>query len=143
MIIKMIEDREGFEAAERLRCKVYDDEFHIRSDYNEDFNNNDLIILSAYVGDELVGSLYALPFLNRGLNIEQLFVKKEFQNNIDYRVGSSLLYYIEKHMDDIAQYKNITVSKLYISPSSDISERIYRTQGYMDTKLDGTLVKRI
>ena len=142
MEIRVMNSVEDYYKMEALRSDAFEFDNDISQYYLNKLNEDDILILAAYINGELAGGLYFLPFIsNRGI-IDQLFVKKKYQFS-DYHVGTTLLKYVEEHINDICEYFDTYIKTFIIEPSSDESEKVYRDNGYRDTALDGTLYKRI
>ena len=135
MVIKVLDE---VNASEMLRSEVYNYGDYISQYYINEFRTNNIIPIGAYLGNTLIGALYLTPHGN----IDQVFVKPEYQFS-NYHVGSSLLIYVEDHLNELLDYGDLLCGKLYISPTSDKAERVYKSLGYRGTRLDGTLSKRV
>ena len=128
---------------ERLRAEAfYHDSEIYTSIFSNRFYSNKMLIIAAYIGNELVGGLYFSPYLMRDGYVDQLFVREEYQNS-KYHIGTSLLKYVEKHIVELGEYFNQCFKRIYIEYNSPISKKVYLNAGYKYTRLDGTLVKRI
>jgi hypothetical protein len=143
MEIKLLDQKGILSEVEELRNDAFniDDEFSTDS-YKNRFKDHQLLILGAFIDGKLVGALYFSPFFSTNGYIEQLFVRKEFQN-CSFHVGTSLLQYLEDNIEDIEDYFKRYFTRLYIEYKNEKSERVYLNAGFRYTKLDGTLTKEI
>jgi len=143
MFIKVINPTENIDEIEKLRLDAfYHDPTIYSSVYADRFYKNRMMIIAAYINNELVGGLYFSPYLIKEGYVDQLFVKDEYQNS-KYHVGTSLLRYIEQHIQELSDYFDTCFKKIFIEYNSPISEKVYLNAGYRRTRLDGTLVKRL
>ena len=101
-----------------------------------------MLIIAAYVEDELVGALYFSPYFYRDGYVDQLFVRDDFQNS-EYHVGTSLLGFAEEHIEELGDYFDQYISRIYIEYNSPQSKSVYINAGYRCTELNGTLVKKV
>ena len=143
MDIKVIDVSQDIEDIERLRLDAfYHDPTIYSSTYADRFYRNKMLIIAAYIENELVGALYFSPYLIKDGYVDQLFVREDYQNS-KYHVGTSLLKYVEKHIVELGEYFDQFFKKIFIDYNSPISKSVYLNAGYKCTKLDGTLVKKV
>ena len=142
MDIRVEDNVENIFQFEDMRNRAHGFDHGYSEYYNKLFDENKIVIVSAYIDDQLAGAAYLTLFDDRTCNIDQLFVEPKYQFS-DYHVGSSLLKFVEQNINSIKEYHDMRIRRILISPSSETSEKIYRDQGYEDTRLDGTLYKRV
>ena len=143
MDIRFLDKDSILTEVEKLRNEAFGINEEFASDlYKNMFNEHQLLVLGAYVDDKLVGALYFSPFYSTNGYIDQLFVRKEYQN-CSFHVGTSLLKYLEDNVSDIEEYFQRYFTRFYIEYINERSKSVYLKQGYRFTKLDGTLTKKI
>ena len=142
MNIKLLEDKSIIDELELLRSQAFGFDTVASTYYSELLFNDKMTVILAYINDELAGAAYVTRFNHSTCIVDQLFVKPKYQFT-DYHVGTELLKYIERNINSIKDDYEDHVNRLLISPGSEESEKIYRDQGYQDTRLDGTLYKRV
>jgi len=142
MDIKVIGFGTDIDEIERLRSLAfYNDENFRTPIFQHKYDNNEMIIIAAYLKGKLVGALYFAPFMQNGY-VDQLFVDPKYQNS-SYHVGTTLLNYLDNHIIELGEYFNLLINKIYIDYNSQKSKKVYLNAGYKHTQLDGTLVKRL
>ena len=142
MNIKFIDSSEDFSQFESLRASAFGLDYGISKYYYEKFKQHTMLIIGAYVNDELVGCAYVSPFCCDNGYIDQLFVREDYHNN-ELHVGTSILRYIEDNITDISDYFDLSINKLLIEYCDTKTRIIYKKHGYKPTNLDGTLYKRV
>nr|MCR4581927.1 GNAT family N-acetyltransferase [Bacilli bacterium] len=130
MEIRVVKD-EDITQFEELRMDVFSLYDNGLKYYLGEYLEGDLMILGAYINNELVGALYLSPFQSNSCYVQQLFVKFEYQNS-KYHIGTALLKYVEEHIEEISNYFCMYLKRLYIEYIDEISHKVYLNAGYQD-----------
>lgn len=97
--------------------------------YFSNLKTNTYLIFTTYLENELVAACYIKNTYN-SLYIDQLFVKKEYQNS-PYHFGSNLLKYILNHKQLIEKYLNTSFTYSYLEPNNK-TKNFYQSLGYQE-----------
>lgn len=96
--------------------------------YAKELRQNKYVVYTCYIETELVGACY-VSNENNSLYIEQLFVKKQYQNS-KLSIGKSLMMYVLNDKNYLEQYFNKKINKSYLSTRSSKLEQYYEKLGY-------------
>ena len=99
--------------------------------YFSNLKSNTYLIFTTYLENELVAACYIKNTYN-SLYIDQLFVKKEYQNS-PYHFGSNLLKYILNHKQLIEKYLNTSFNYSYLEPNNN-TKNFYQSLGYQENE---------
>lgn len=97
--------------------------------YFSNLKTNTYLIFTTYLENELVAACYIKNTYN-SLYIDQLFVKKEYQNS-PYHFGSNLLKYILNHKQLIEKHLNTSFTYSYLEPNNK-TKNFYQSLGYQE-----------
>lgn len=102
-----------------------------------------MIACGAFLNSSLVAGCY-ISNSHHSLYIEQIFVKKEFQNHKDLRIGSTLIEYVLKNKEWIENFFHESFSYAKVEPASNSLIEYYGKLGFKESneQLD-TFHKRI
>lgn len=96
--------------------------------YAKELRQNKYVVYTCYIETELVGACY-VSNANNSLYIEQLFVKKKYQNS-NLSIGKSLMMYVLNDKNYLEQYFNKKINRSYLSTRSSKLEQYYEKLGY-------------
>lgn len=98
--------------------------------YSKELREGKYIAFGCYLNNQLIGACYISKSHN-SLYIEQLFIKKEYQNN-KLHLGTKLLLYVLENKQIIEEYFQ---TKFYYSYLDNYQNTInfYRSIGYQET----------
>ena len=126
---------ENIITAETLRYNTYNSEVptNILDDYySKSIQKGTMLLFGTYIGEELCAACY-VSVVGYSIFIDQLFVKKDYQNT-GLRIGRQLLEYINfnKHIiQEHMQCRALQTSKLIYT--SEKSKSLYLKIGYKET----------
>ena len=126
---------------EKLRCNAYGMEYNGDNLYYKNkISDGNIVPLGCFYKQELVAGIYISNSLN-SLFIEQIFVKREFQNS-DLHIGNYLLHYVLKNKHIFEDYFGVKFS--YSRLDNRGHESFYEKLGYVsENNLLDTMKKRI
>lgn len=136
MVYKILDNTdENIIKVEMLRYNAYGKDFptdSIDNYYTRAIRKGEMLVFTIFIEKELCAACYVstTPYT---LFIEQLFVKKDYQNS-GLRIGRKLLEYINFNKQIVEEYfkvPNLQTSKL--SYTSEKSKLIYTKLGYKET----------
>ena len=126
---------ENIITAETLRYNTYNSEVptNILDDYySKSIQKGTMLLFGTYIGEELCAACY-VSVVGYSIFIDQLFVKKEYQNT-GLRIGRQLLEYInfnKQIVQEHLQCRSLQTSKLIYT--SEKSKSLYLKIGYKET----------
>ena len=102
-----------------------------------------ILAIGAFLNSSLVAGCY-ISNSHNSLYIEQIFVKKEFQNHKELRIGSSLMKYVLKNKENIEIFFHENFNYAKVEPASNSLVEYYEKLGFHESneQLD-TFHKRI
>ena len=102
-----------------------------------------ILAIGAFLNSSLVAGCY-ISNSHNSLYIEQIFVKKEFQNHKELRIGSSLMEYVLKNKENIEIFFHENFNYAKVEPASNSLVEYYEKLGFHESneQLD-TFHKRI
>lgn len=131
---------------EKIRYEAYDRELPediLETFYAMNLKTKQYLIFAAILGDEICAACY-VSRIGYSLFIDQLFVKKEYQNT-GLKIGRKLLEYINNNKNIIEEelsFKPLQTSRLI--STSEKSHSLYLKLGYKDeNKTLGLMSKHI
>lgn len=123
---------------EELRCEVFETEG--TSYYLDLIYKERMLAIGGYLDDKLVGGVYVTDSFD-SLFIEQVFVKKEFQNN-SLHIGSSLLKYILENKKIIEKFFHKEFNRCRLESRN--KDSFYKMLGFREeNNIIGTMKRRI
>lgn len=132
--------------AEKIRYNSYGKESPpniLDTFYSMNLKSRKLLLFATILGDEIVAACY-VSRVGYSLFIDQLFVKKDYQNT-GLKIGRKLLEYINnnKHIvEEQLSFKPLQTSKLIYT--SEKSHALYLKIGYKDeNKTLSSMIKHI
>ncbi len=136
--IKMFSD---VSELEKLRCNAYSMDYHgDNSYYTNKIREGSILSLGCFYQKELVAGIYLSNSI-QSLFIEQIFVKKEFQNS-DLHIGNYLLHYVLENKHIFEEYFGVTFHCSRLDNRGH--ESFYERLGYVsENNLLDTMKKRI
>jgi GNAT superfamily N-acetyltransferase len=136
----------NIELVEKLRYETYNQEIPVNildTFYAQKLKEKNLLLFVTILGTEICAVCY-VSRVGYSLFIDQLFVKKEYQNT-GLRIGRSLLEYIntnKKLVEQELSFKPLRTSKLIYT--TEKSHELYLKIGYKDdNNFLNTMKKRI